>query len=120
MALQKNIQLIRWLVITCSFVIVAAILWNTYIFFQKFKTEERAKMEILAGAFERFGKADLNADFSLEDKIIGKNHNIPMIITNENDSIIEWANLDEEKSKKTAYIEDQLQKMKNQNGFLLI
>ena len=120
MALQKNIQLIRWLVITCSFVIVAAILWNTYIFFQKFKTEERAKMEILAGAFERFGKADLNADFSLEDKIIGKNHNIPMIITNENDSIIEWANLDEEKSKKTAYIEDQLQKMKNQNEPILV
>ena len=120
MALQKNIQLIRWLVITCSFVIVAAILWNTYIFFQKFKTEERAKMEILAGAFERFGKADLNADFSLEDKIIGKNHNIPMIITNENASIIEWANLNEEKAKITAYLEGQLQKMKNQNDPILV
>ena len=55
---QKSIQFIRGLVTTVSFVIVAAILWNTYAFFQKFKNEERAKMEILAGAFERFSKAD--------------------------------------------------------------
>lgn len=117
---QKNIQLIRWLVISASFFIVATILWNTYVFFQKFKNEERAKMEILAGAFERFSKADLNADFSLEDKIIGKNHNIPMIITNETDSIIEWANLDEKKSLKETYLKNQLNLMKNQNAPILV
>ena len=117
---QKSIQFIRGLVTTVSFVIVAAILWNTYAFFQKFKNEERAKMEILAGAFERFSKADLNADFSLEDKIIGKNHNIPMIITNEQDSIIEWSNLDEEKSSKTSYLINQLNIMKQQNDPILV
>ena len=92
MASHKNAQIIRWAVIITSFIIVALILWNTYDFFQKFKSEERAKMEILAGAFERFSTYDLNADFSLEDKIIGKNNNIPMIITNERDSITLWAN----------------------------
>ncbi|OGS70917.1 MAG: two-component sensor histidine kinase [Flavobacteria bacterium RIFCSPLOWO2_12_FULL_35_11] len=115
MASQKNTQIIRWTVILSSFIIVALILWNTYDFFQKFKHEERAKMEILAKAYERFSSASLNTDISLEDKIIGNNHNIPMIITNEKDSITEWANLDSVKVKKKNYLEKQLFMMKSQN-----
>lgn len=111
----KNSQIIRYTVIATSFVIVALILWNTYDFFKKFKTEERAKMEILAGAFERFSINDLNADFSLEDKIIGNNNNIPMIITDERDSITIWANLDNEKVHDRSYLEKQLRIMKSQN-----
>ena len=119
MASYKNAQIIRWAVIITSFIIVALILWNTYDFFQKFKNEERAKMEILAGAYERFGTFDLNADFSLEDKIIGKNNNIPMIIT-EKDSITLWANLDSIKTKKTTYLKKQLAIMKGQNAPLIV
>lgn len=111
----KNSQIIRYTVIATSFVIVALILWNTYDFFKKFKTEERAKMEILAGAFERFSINDLNADFSLEDKIIGNNNNIPMIITDEKDSITIWANLDDEKVHDPNYLQKQLRIMKTQN-----
>lgn len=115
MASQKNTQIIRWTVILSSFIIVALILWNTYDFFQKFKHEERAKMEILAKAYERFSSASLNTDISLEAKIIGNNHNIPMIITNEKDSITEWANLDTLKVKKKNYLTKQLFIMKSQN-----
>jgi signal transduction histidine kinase len=120
MASHKNSQIIRWAVIIASFFIVALILWNTYDFFQKFKSEERAKMEILAGAYERFSTLDLNADFSLEDKIIGKNNNIPMIITNEKDSITEWANLDTLKTIKSDYLTKQLAIMKSQNAPLIV
>lgn len=119
MASYKNVQIIRWAVIITSFIIVALILWNTYDFFQKFKNEERAKMEILAGAYERFDTFDLNADFSLEDKIIGKNNNIPMIIT-EQDSITLWANLDSVKTKRMDYLKKQLAIMKGQNAPLIV
>lgn len=120
MASQKNMQIIRWTVIMSSFIIVALILWNTYDFFQKFKHEERAKMEILAKAYELFSSASLNTDISLEAKIIGNNHNIPMIITNEKDSITEWANLDSVKVKKINYLEKQLFLMKSQNNPITI
>ena len=120
MASQKNSQIIRWAVIITSFIIVALILWNTYDFFQKFKNEERAKMEILAGAYERFSSADLNADFSLEDKIIGYNNNIPMIITDEKDSINAWSNLDSLKVKNITFRHNQLSIMKNQNDPILV
>ena len=120
MSSQKNSQIIRWAVIITSFIIVALILWNTYDFFQKFKTEERSKMEILAGAYERSNTLDLNVDFSLEDKIIGKNNNIPMIITNEKDSITLWSNLDSLKTKKSVYLARQLAIMKSQNAPLIV
>lgn len=116
MASHKNTQIIRWLVLIASFIIVALILWNTYDFFMKFKTEERAKMEVLAKAYERLSSADLNADISLEYKIIGNNHNIPMIITNEKDSITDWSNLDSLKTKKPTYLKEQLAIMKSQNS----
>lgn len=115
MASQKNSQIIRWAVIITSFIIVTLILWNTYDFFKKFKTEERAKMEILAKAYERFSTADLDAEISLESKIIGNNHNIPMIITNEQDSITEWSNLNIEKTKNPKFLKRQLSIMKGQN-----
>ncbi len=120
MASYKNTQIIRWLVIIASFIIVALILWNTYDFFIKFKTEERAKMEVLAKAYERLSSADLNADISLEYKIIGNNHNIPMIVTNEKDSITDWSNLDALKVKKTTYLKEQLAIMKIQNSPITI
>lgn len=120
MTSHKNTQIIRWTVIMSSFIIVALILLNTYDFFKKFKNEERAKMEVLAKAFERFSTTDLNADFSLEDKIIGNNHNIPMIITNEQDSITEWANLSKSKLKRPNYLVDQLAIMKSQNQPIIV
>ncbi len=120
MASQKNSQIIRWTVIITSFIIVALILWNTYDFFKKFKTEERSKMEILAKAYERFSTADLDAEISLESKIIGNNHNIPMIITNEKDSIAEWSNLVFEKSKESKFLRKQLSIMKGQNKPIII
>jgi len=120
MGSQKNLQIIRWAVIISSFIIVALILWNTYDFFQKFKTEERAKMEILAKAYERFNAADLDAEITLELKIIGNNHNVPMIITNELDDISIWSNLDSIKSKDPIYLKKQLAIMKGQNEPILV
>lgn len=120
MASQKYIQIIRWTVIITSFIIVALILWNTYTFFKKFKSEERAKMEILAKAYERLNTADLNADISLESKIIGNNHNIPMLITNEKDSILDWSNLDSISVSKSNYLPRQLSIMKNQNEPIVV
>jgi len=111
----KNSQIIRWIATASSFIIVTLILWNTYAFFKKFKNEERSKMEVLAKAYESLSTADLNADISLEYQIIGNNSNIPMIITNEKDSITDWSNLDSIKTKKKQYLLKQLAIMKSQN-----
>ncbi|EDP71109.1 sensor histidine kinase [Flavobacteriales bacterium ALC-1] len=60
MAFSLNRNVIRWIIIISSFIIVSLILWNTYVFFQYFKAEERAKMESWTYAYNEYIK-DLNS-----------------------------------------------------------
>ncbi|WP_456424304.1 sensor histidine kinase [Lutibacter sp.] len=121
MASQKNSQIIRWAVIIASFIIVTLILWNTYDFFQKFKNEERAKMEILATAQKDLAtNLDLNASINLPLKILENNKNVPMILSNANDEIISWQNLDSIKAKDHSYLVKQLAIMKRENDPVII
>ncbi len=94
MNLPQNKTLLRWILICTAFLVVALILWNTNIFFQKFKQEERLKMEVLATAYKNFNTADLDVDIRLENKIIESNKSIPMIVTSEKGDIKLWSNLD--------------------------
>ena len=119
MSFFKNILLLKRIVILISFSIVTLILWNTYSFFKRFKNEERLKMEIVATAIKEFAtNQDLNADVSLEDKIIKSNTSIPMILVDENGNIgrDSYLNLDTIKSKDPAYLKAQLEIMKEQNN----
>jgi len=73
---------LRWVATVISFLIISLILWNTYRFFQKFKEEERIKMENFSLAQMELGKMiDLKGDVSdFPLKIIQSNTSTPMII----------------------------------------
>ncbi|MET0758993.1 MAG: sensor histidine kinase, partial [Flavobacterium sp.] len=79
-------SLTRWIIIIASFIIITMILWNTYVFFQIFKNEERLKMELLATAQKTLINAGENTELDLPLKIFSNNTTIPIIVT-ENDSI---------------------------------
>lgn len=113
--LTNNI-LFRRTAILISLIIVSLILWNTYTFFQKFKQEERIKMEILATAQKEIAtNIDLNANVDLPLKVIESNSNIPMILVNEKGTIEYFQNLDSLKSLNPKYLANQLAKMKSEN-----
>ena len=126
MSVFKNSQTTRWIAIFASFIIVTLILWNTYTFFQKFKAEERLKMEILGKAYERLATADLETDIELERFIISEgNSSIPMIITDKEENITVWNNIAVDSTinlYKSLSLEDrqfltnQLKIMKSQNS----
>ena len=50
----RNKSLSRWSFILASIIVISLILWNTYIFFNQLKENERAKMEIWAAAYNDF------------------------------------------------------------------
>lgn len=77
-----NKNLFRWLSILISFVIVSLILWNTYMFLQDFKEEERIKMKIWSQAFDDINNnEDLNAAINkLSLDVLESNHSTPMIL----------------------------------------
>ena len=82
MKITSNRLLLYWILITVSFFMVSLILWNTYRFFQKFKEEERVKMENFSAAQIELSKTlDLDGNISdLPLKIIQSNATTPMII----------------------------------------
>lgn len=117
-SLKKSIQ---YTLIFISFLIVSLILWNTYIFFQEFKTEERTKMRILAAAQRELAiNTDLNADIQLPLTVISTNTNIPMILVNQFGEIESYQNLDTLKVKENGYLEKQLGLMKKENDPIVI
>jgi len=129
MNLPKNKNALRWILITAAFLLVALILWNTNTFFQKFKQEERAKMEVLAIAYKNMSSPDLDVDIGLESKIIESNQNIPMIVTSEDGKINRWANLAFERgqlnfedlpTQERMYLTRQLAKMKSDNKPIIV
>ncbi|WP_373941503.1 HAMP domain-containing sensor histidine kinase [Polaribacter sejongensis] len=116
MNIFSNTLLFKRITILVSFIIVSLILWNTYTFFQKFKQEERIKMEILATAQKEIASdTNLDANVDLPLKIIENNNNIPMILVNDKGEIEYFQNLDSVKALNPKYLEKQLIEMKAEN-----
>jgi two-component system, sporulation sensor kinase D len=109
---------LRWILILGSFLVVTLILWNTYVFFQKVKEEERTKMELYAEAQRTFLSFDIDVDIPLVGEIIAKNTTIPLILTDEKGTIINDRNIDENYSENEK--KKLLEKFKNQNEAIII
>jgi len=80
--MKDNTSIIRWSIILGSFIIISSILWNTYIFFQNFKSEERIKMEIWSKAQTELINSDQENISPLTLDILRKNTSTPMIMKN--------------------------------------
>ncbi len=116
MFFTKHRQLIRWIIIIASFAIISLILWNTYVFFQKFKAEERVKMQNWSFAQKDIAETiDLNGTMgNLSLQILESNTTTPMIIEVANGGL-DFRNLDEEKAKDSKYLQQLIEKFKKEN-----
>jgi len=95
--LTKNQNILRWIIVLSSFIIISLILWNTYDFFQKFKHEERTKMQTWSFAQSDFleGMDDLEADVSgLTTQVMETNTTTPMILVDHEGKIFNIRNID--------------------------
>ena len=116
MNFSKNRKIIRFILIGISLVIVSTILWNTYDFFQKFKEEERVKMEIIVAVQKKMAKDPLNNQHvELLMQILNSNTNIPMILENTTENYTTSTNLDPLKENDSLYLAKQLDIMKKSN-----
>lgn len=115
MQFSEKRNLTRWIIIISSFLIASLILWNTYVFFQTFKEEERKKMELWATALKNLRNADVDADIELPTFIIENNKNIPLILTDKKGKILSNLNLGEIENDSVK-VKEFLNKIKNQNN----
>ncbi|MBC2844294.1 sensor histidine kinase [Winogradskyella flava] len=116
MTFNSNRNVIRWIIILSSFIIISLILWNTYVFFQNFKAEERNKMKNWSFAQKELSLTkDLNADIGeLPLVIIASNTTTPMINVS-TDGSLNYRNIDEEKAKDSLYLLKLIKKFEKEN-----
>ncbi|RNL93501.1 sensor histidine kinase [Sinomicrobium pectinilyticum] len=111
---QKSIA--KWILISMSVLVVSLILWNTYAFFQRFKEEERIKMQIWAAAqAELLQTSDLDKDLGeLPLKVLTNNSSTPMILVNVN-GIITPGNMSEKVIKDPEMIQRKIREFAREN-----
>ena len=104
MAFTNQRYFIRWIIVVISFIIISLILWNTYVFFQKFKVEERAKMDIWAAAQEEFNKNLLDENLNpIVDKIITSEIANPMFVIKDSEVRLS-NNIDEKRLENSNFL----------------
>ena len=117
----KNSLYTRWFLWGFSCIILTLILWNTYQLFQTFKSEERAKMQIWAQAYETINNADpVTTDIEFPSSIVIQNTTIPIVLANARDSVIQIANVDESKFETYEEKKALLSKLKSENKSIKI
>lgn len=115
MQFSEKRNLTRWVIIISSFLIASLILWNTYIFFQIFKEEERNKMELWATAQRSLTNANEFSDIELPLFILQNNKSIPLILTDAKGKILSSANV-ETIEKDSLKLKEFLLDIKKQNA----
>jgi two-component system, sporulation sensor kinase D len=115
MQFSEKRNLTRWVIIISSFLIASLILWNTYIFFQIFKEEERNKMELWATAQQSLRNANEFSDIELPLFILKNNKSIPLILTDSKGKILSSANV-EAIEKDSLKLKEFLLDIKKQNS----
>ncbi|MFC5048746.1 hypothetical protein [Aquimarina hainanensis] len=111
-----------YFIIVAVLVITGLVLWNTSLFFQKLKDDERIKMQVWAQAQKAFN-SDLMDDYLDLTIIINKsNTTIPIIITDENDNIDPTlcANLPDGVNEDSEKLKEYLEELKSENDPMTI
>ncbi len=107
----------RWLLALLGIAIVCGTIFYSQYLSQKIRREEQQKIEQWLAA----SKAILNPDLTLPNLIRNEQHSIPIIETNENDSITNYFNLDSLKiASDPLYLHTQLAIYRSQNAPLEI
>lgn len=122
MALPFNRNFIRWIIVVASFIVISLILWNTYVFFQNFKAEERTKMENWSFAQKELVRTD-NLDLNISDLpliIQQSNTTTPMILVNEEEIITNSLNILEETMADSTKANRLLERFKSENEPIIL
>lgn len=119
MTFSSNRNVIRWIIILSSFIIISLILWNTYVFFQNFKAEETNKMKNWTFAYPEYSKFFYQDDVEMNevaDRIVTDTTvTIPMLLLDENNKIQNFRNIDSNLVDGPKALLKQLNKLLGQN-----
>jgi len=110
-------QLLNWKTLLALLAILIAsgtIIYSQYLA-RKIAKEERQKVEQWVEASKYIINVGPDADITFAARIVTENKSIPIIETDENDSIMSHNNLDSAKAENPSYVEKKLRQFKGLN-----
>ncbi len=111
-------QLLNWrtLLALVAILIVSGTIWYSSYLARKIEKEEKQKVDAWVEATSLLASPYFTGDTRLNLRVINDNTDIPIIWTNENDSIIEFKNIDTaEISKDPEYLDKMLADLRAEN-----
>ncbi len=110
----------RWFIVISCLVVVALVLWNTSIFFQSLKEDERAKMNIWAKAQQELDNATADSEIDLILEILNNNTSIPIIHTYADGQVAYTTNIDPSITQNEKRLKKYLNRIKDENEPIVI
>ncbi|WP_417199557.1 sensor histidine kinase [Bizionia sp.] len=118
MLFSKYRNLTRYIIVAASFVIISLILWNTFVFFQHFKEEQRKKMDVWAAA-----QSDISQNF-LDDNLnpvsskvfFDTKYDNPMIVIGKDNAVSSFRNVDSTKLNNKSYVKKLIKQFQEENA----
>ncbi|MDR9456003.1 MAG: HAMP domain-containing sensor histidine kinase [Salegentibacter sp.] len=110
----------RWFIVISCLVVVALVLWNTSIFFQSLKEDERAKMNIWAKAQQELDNATADSEIDLILEILNNNTSIPIIHTYADGQVAYTTNIDPSITQNEKRLRKYLTRIKDENEPIVI
>jgi len=108
----REFKRIRTALIIAAIVIAFISLFVSQSLVKDLSREEHSKMEVFAKAYQAINAADENTDLGLVLAVISGNKTIPVIVTDENDNVISWLNIEIGKRDTSVYLADYAHRMR--------
>ena len=111
-------QLLNWrtLLAVIAILIVSGTVWYSSYLADKIEKEERRKVDAWVEASSLLASPNFTGDTRLNLRVINDNTDIPIIWTNERDSIIEFRNLDSTKAVDDSnFVHNRLKELRSEN-----
>ena len=116
MNVYANKKTWKFLLFIIAVIIGLSSLKFTQVLVKKLSIEERKKVELWAEGTKQLVKNENpNQDVTFVLKVIEKNETVPVILTDENDSIIAYRNIKPSKFHKESFFKKQLELMKKEH-----
>jgi nitrogen-specific signal transduction histidine kinase len=121
MNIYSKKQKIKLSLFFAALIIGITTIWYSNYLVKKLSAEERKKVELWAETVIEIKETKINADINrILSKILQENKTIPVIVTDENNNVIDYINLNPVKSKNKKYLVEQIEIMKTENAPIII
>ncbi len=114
-------RIIKPILLFLAILIGIVSLWYSNTLAKKMEKEEELKIKTWAKATSQLASSDFSVDLTFLLEIVSQNTTIPVILTDENDNVTSWRNLDSARaSHNNTYIIHSLEKMKSAHAPIVL